>query len=137
MILLYFSMSDVQIHNVDMEIMVDPEEEESFRDSKLRPVWNPYRTECNVANCNFKASTFKQYSNHWSKIHTEYISVHRCQLCDRTFRTYNHTKRHIAFLHHRTHTDPLIIKDLVRNYSFRDPHNVLPYRKGTASERMV
>ena len=104
-------------------LSIDDEESTDFRTHVLRPLWNPYEPKCNVPNCNFRPSTFRQYLNHWSKIHLEYITIHKCELCDRSFRKYMHAKRHLIYIHQRAKPGPLIKKDFVKNAAYRDTYH--------------
>jgi len=114
----------------EFEIEVDADEYLEFKNNKLRPVFNIFEPTCNVPN-------YRSYIHHWSKVHVEYTTIHICQLCNRRFHSYMSVKRHIAFIHKRSKPGPLITKEKVKNYAFRDIYGTLPYQLGTQQERDV
>ena len=126
-------MAEVQ----KFEIKVDETEYVEFRDRALRPVWNGAERKCNADYCNFKASSFEDYIKHWRRIHNENTVVHICSICDRRFGSHSSVKRHIGYIHKRSKPVLLIRKETVKNFSFRDPGDNLPYRKGTLEERQL
>lgn len=120
---------------MELQINVDNNEYESFKNQHLRELWPPNGAYCNVPHCDKTQffDTFNKYKEHFGRIHTATVKLFVCNLCHLSRRKVSDVKKHIK-TQHKTYQNKLH-QITVDNKDYVDNNDILPYRIGTQEER--
>ena len=123
-------MALLYVCRMEIEIQASVQETNTFLQEN-RPVWPRVPTACLVKECGEKLySTFKDFLNHWKSVHEVNKILKSCS-CGKLFTTAKHLKSHLKNAHNH-HQVP---DKTVRNQSFRDPQEILPFQLGNKEDR--
>ncbi|VDI80186.1 Hypothetical predicted protein [Mytilus galloprovincialis] len=102
-------------------------------DDDLRQPWPVEGMACNVPSCNTHIYTsYRAYIKHWKKIHTQYISISECEICNINRKCL--LNRHFRFVHKLNGAQlankfaQVTVRNII-NDNYVSPGDVLPPKK--------
>ena len=98
-----------------------------------RKLWCALGMECEVPECKplGKFNSFREYMDHWTKVHRSTVPLYKCTLCGKQFAIHSMGKGHLKTNGER---GVLVVKE-VPNRFFVNSGTFTPYRLGSKEER--